>query len=197
MRGSNGPVGAVPTGRTPSCCQSVWGCVRCGWGEGREGSPGLVIRDVVKAAVGTPALWSPEGIGGHVLAPRGQAWCDGEGGWDVDGSVLRVVVWVLVVGSLIALVGYTWSRMGSYFDRRLSGSEDDVQADIERYGADAPGIRSEVLGPEDRQAVVDARRRRDERDPVSPPTEPAAPVPPAGGGPAAAGPGADPTQTGS
>ena len=110
----------------------------------------------------------------------------------MDGSVIPVVVGVLVVGSLIALVGYTWARMGSYFDRRLSDSEEDVQADIERYGADAPGIRSELLDPQDRQAVWDARRQRDASG-----TEPgpAASAPPADGGPAGPGPDQTPTRS--
>ena len=79
-------------------------------------------------------------------------------------SVLGKLVGIAVVVSLIALIVYTWARMGSYFDRRLSDSEEDVEADIERYGADAPGIRSELLDPEERQAVLDARRQRDSGD---------------------------------
>ena len=110
----------------------------------------------------------------------------------MDGSVLRVVVGVLVAGSLIALLGYTLARSGSYFDRRLSDSEEDVQTDVERYGADAAGIRSELLGPQDRQAVLDARRRRDASGPA---TGPAAPVPPSDGGPAESGPDQTPTRS--
>ena len=38
-----------------------------------------------------------------------------------------------------------WPACGPWFE--------DVRADIDRHGADAPGIRSEVLVAEDRQAV--------------------------------------------
>jgi len=75
------------------------------------------------------------------------------------------VKFIAVLVLMMALLGYTWLKMGSYFDRRLSDTEEDVQADIEQYGADAPGIRSELLSPEDRQRVRDARRQARDADP--------------------------------
>jgi hypothetical protein len=77
----------------------------------------------------------------------------------MDGMFIAVMVLMMV------LLGHTWLRMGSYFDRRLSDTEEDVQADIEKYGADAPGIRSELLRPEDRLQVRSARRKAREADP--------------------------------
>lgn len=94
-------------------------------------------------------------------------------------TVLWTLLGLLVLAAMIALIVYTWARVGSYFDRRLSDSEEDVQADVERYGADAGGIRSELLSPEERQDVLDARRQRrqGEATPPSGPVPPTAPPP--------------------
>lgn len=69
----------------------------------------------------------------------------GKGRAGMGDSVLGKLVGIAVVVSLIALIVYTWARMGSYFDRRLSDSEEDVEADIERYGADAPGRACQMV----------------------------------------------------
>ena len=130
-----------------------------------------------------------------VLAVRGAWFAGGKGPGEVGGSVLQVIVWLLVVGSLIALIWYTRLKMASYLDRRVSKSEDAVRADIERYGADAPGIRSELLSPEERQAVLDARRQRDKKGPVTPPAGQAGPPPPAAQDPGGRGPDEAPRQT--
>ena len=75
------------------------------------------------------------------------------------------LLWLAVGVAMLALIGYTFLRMAGYFDRRLSNTEEKVQADIERYGAAAAGIRSELLSPEEQQQVWDARREAREADP--------------------------------
>ena len=92
-------------------------------------------------------------------------------------TVLWTLLGLLVAAAMIALIVYTWARVGSYFDRRLSDSEEDVQADVERYGPDAGGIRSELLSPEERQDVLDARRQRRQGQ-VPPPSGPVPPTAP-------------------
>lgn len=76
------------------------------------------------------------------------------------------LLWLGVGVAMLALIGYTFLRMAGYVDRRLSNSEEKVQADVEQYGAAAPGIRSELLSPEEQQQVWDARREAREADPA-------------------------------
>ena len=97
-------------------------------------------------------------------------------------TVLWTLLGLLVLAAMIALIVYTWARVGSYFDRRLSDSEEDVQADVERYGADAAGIHSELLSPEERQDVLDTRRRRRQGEVPPPPGPVPPPAPPTDAG---------------
>ena len=76
------------------------------------------------------------------------------------------LLWLAVGVAMLALIGNTSLRMAGYFDRRLSNTQEKVQADIERYGADASGIRPVLLSPEERQQVWDARREAQKPTPT-------------------------------
>jgi hypothetical protein len=72
---------------------------------------------------------------------------------------------VLVVG--VAVVGLVWAwGFGGwleYRDRRDARTREDVEADIAEYGPSALGIRDELLPDDERQMVIEARRRAERR----------------------------------
>jgi hypothetical protein len=51
-----------------------------------------------------------------------------------------------------------FAGVGAWLDRRSSRTPEDVEQDIEQYGAAAGGIRSELLPEEERQEVLKQRR---------------------------------------
>lgn len=68
-----------------------------------------------------------------------------------------VITWLyglaIVVLPIIAFAG-----VGAWLDRRSSSTPEDVEQDIEQYGAAAGGIRTELLPEDERREVLTERR---------------------------------------
>ena len=68
-----------------------------------------------------------------------------------------VITWLyglaIVVLPIIAFAG-----VGAWLDRRSSSTPEDVEQDIEQYGAAAGGIRTELLPEDERREVLTGRR---------------------------------------
>lgn len=75
-------------------------------------------------------------------------------------------VWLLFLAGTIALIlveGLASGGVGGWLDARASNTREEVLDDLTQYGADSPGIRSELLTADERQQVLAARRRRRDR----------------------------------
>ena len=68
-----------------------------------------------------------------------------------------VVNWLYAL-SIIVLPIIAFAGVGAWLDRRSSSTPEDVEEDIEQYGAAAGGIRSELLPEDERQEVLKERR---------------------------------------
>jgi hypothetical protein len=68
-----------------------------------------------------------------------------------------IVNWLYAL-SIIVLPIIAFAGVGAWLDRRSSSTPEDVEQDIEQYGAAAGGIRSELLPEDERQEVLKERQ---------------------------------------
>jgi hypothetical protein len=68
-----------------------------------------------------------------------------------------IVNWLYALAIMILPI-IAFAGVGAWLDRRSSRTPEDVEQDIEQYGAAAGGIRSELLPEEERQEVLKQRR---------------------------------------
>ncbi len=67
------------------------------------------------------------------------------------------VVGVLVVAGLILVFvveSLAYGGVGTWLELRSANSEEEVLAQVEQYGPEAPGLRVDLLTEEHRQAVL-------------------------------------------
>ena len=67
------------------------------------------------------------------------------------------VVGVLVVAGLILVFvveSLAYGGVGTWLELRSASSEEEVLAQVEQYGPEAPGLRVDLLTEEHRQAVL-------------------------------------------
>jgi hypothetical protein len=68
-----------------------------------------------------------------------------------------VITWLYGLAILVLPI-IAFAGVGAWLDRRSSSTPEDVEQDIEQYGAAAGGIRTELLPEEERREVLNERR---------------------------------------
>jgi hypothetical protein len=68
-----------------------------------------------------------------------------------------VVTWLYGL-AIIVLPIIAFAGVGAWLDRRSSSTPEDVEQDMEQYGAAAGGIRTELLPEDERREVLKERR---------------------------------------